>query len=184
LSILSVVLGLALALVQLWQLLQPDAWRRWSTAFPRSRSLGYVLVLGATAWFLWNVKNETLADFTKFKPFLLAGFAAIGVLTCIYVTDFLAARGFALVLLLVAKLMVDVARWHESEWRWMITGLAYVWVIAGIWFTISPWRLRDLLAWENASDRRLRALAVSRLAYALMLVVLGLTVFPSDGGGA
>src|SRR5690606_14552264 len=116
------LLGVGIAVPQVWQLLKPDQWRRWSASFPRSKPIGYVLVMLATVWFLINVRNETLADFTKYKPYLLAGFAAVGVLTCIYVTDFLAARGFALLLLLMAKVMVDVARWHDSEWRWVISG--------------------------------------------------------------
>lgn len=177
LSSLSVLLGLGIGSLQVWQLMQPEAWRRWSAAFPRSKPIGYVLMLVATAWFLANVRSETLADFTKFKPIMLAGFAAIGVLTCLYVSDFLAARGFALLLLLLAKVMVDAARWHPSDWRWLISGLAYLWVIAGIWLTISPWRLRDFLAWHNRTDDRIRRLAGGRLVFALLLVVLGVTVF-------
>lgn len=174
---LSLVLGLGLALPQLWQLTRPDAWRRWSAGFPRSKPLGYLLVGLATAWFLWHVRHETLADFAKYKPFLMAGFALIGVLTCIYVSDFLAARGLALTMLLMAKLMVDTARWHESDWRWVISGLAYVWVFFGIWLTISPWRLRDFLTWQNRSNGRIRTFAAARLGLAVFLVLLGLTAF-------
>lgn len=179
LSLLSILLGLGIGAIQVWQLTRPADWRRWSAGFPRSTGIGYVLVLLATAWFLANVSRETLADFTKYKPLMLAGFGAIGVLTCVYVNDFLAARGFALLLLLLAKVLVDTARWHPSDWRWVISGLAYVWVIAGIWLTISPWRLRDLLAWHNQSDLRIRRFAAARLAFAVLLLVLGLTVFRS-----
>lgn len=177
LATLSIALGAAIAAPQIWQITRPEAWRQWSAGFPRSRGLGTLLVLAATAWFMWHVHHETLADFTKFKPYLQAGFAAIGVLTCIYVSDFLAARGLALMLMLVAKLMVDTARWHESEWRWVISGLAYLWVIAGMWLTISPWRLRDFIAWQNRTESRLRSLAFARLGLALLLVILGLTAF-------
>ena len=174
---LSIVLGLGIAVPQIWQLTQHGAWRQWSAGFPRSKPLGYLFIAIATAWFVWNVRNETLADFSKYKPYLLAGFAAIGVLTCLYVIDFLAARGLALTMLLLAKFMVDTARWHPSDWRWLISGMAYVWVFFGIWLTISPWRLRDFVAWHNRSDSRIRVLAASRLGVALVLVVLGLTAF-------
>ena len=178
LSTLAFLLGVAIAAPQIWMFRQPEAWRRWSTAFPRSLRLGYLLMAIATVWFVWNVRQETLADFTKFKPYLLAGFAAIGLLTCIYVTDFLAARGLALTLMLLGKLMVDTARWHPSDWRWVISGLAYVWVFFGMWWTISPWRLRDALAWHNRTDGRIRALACLRLGFAAVLVVLSLTAYP------
>lgn len=177
LSQLSILLGVGIAIPQVWQIARPNEWRRWSTAFPRSQVLGWVLVLGATAWFLRHVHTETLADFSRFKPYLLALFGTIGVLTCVYVNDFLAARGFALMLMLVAKLMVDTARWHESEWRWIVSALAYVWVFFGMWFTISPWRLRDFLEWHNRTDQRIRICALARLALAALLVVLGLTAY-------
>lgn len=172
------LLGLGMAVAPVWQLRDPEGWRRWSGLFPRSKPIGYLLMALATAWFLWNVRNETLADFSAYKPYLLLGFAAIGVLTCVYVSDLLAARGLALVLLLLAKLLVDTARWHPSEWRWVIAGLAYAWIVAGIWFTISPWRMRDLLEWLSATDGRIRRAAFGQLGLALLLVILGLTVFP------
>ena len=176
LASLSILLGVVIAAPQVYQLTNTAGWRKWSADFPRSKSIGRVLVLLATGWFLYHVQNETLADFTRFKPYMLAGFGAIGVLTCIYVSDFLAARGLALILLLAGKCMVDTARWHESDWRNVITALAYVWVVAGIWFTISPWRVRDFIAWNNATDGRLKTLASVRLIFALSLIVLGATV--------
>ncbi|MBL9137415.1 MAG: hypothetical protein JNK85_16200 [Verrucomicrobiales bacterium] len=176
LASLSLLLGALIATPQIYQLANPTGWRRWSAAFPRSKPIGYVLVLAATGWFLYHVQNETLADFSRFKPYMLAGFGAIGVLTCVYVSDFLAARGLALILLLAAKLMVDTARSHESDWRWVITSLAYAWAIAGIWLTISPWRLRDFIAWNNANDGRLKFLAAFRLSFAILLIILGATV--------
>lgn len=177
LSSLSLVLGAALAVPQIYALLNPGRWRELVAKFPRSKPIGCALIAIATVWFLWHVQHETLADFTKWKPHLMIAFAAIGVLTCMYVSDLLAARGLALVLLLVAKLMLDTARWHPSEWRWVISGLAYVWVIAGIWFTVSPWRLRNLLAWNTGTDDRVRLFSGLRLGLAALLVILGLTVY-------
>jgi hypothetical protein len=177
LSQLSILLGVGLALPQLWQLAKPGDWRRWSVGFPRSQPFGWALMILSTAWFLWHVQHETLADFSRYKPYLLAGFASIGLLTCVYVNDFLAARGLALVMLLLAKTMVDTARWHESGWRWVVSALAYVWVFFGIWLTISPWRLRDFLEWHNRTDGRIRSLAAARLGVAVVLVLLGLTAF-------
>ena len=108
---------------------------------------------------------------------MLIGFAAVGIATCIYVRDFLAVRGLAIVFLLLAKLMVDTARWADTEWRLVIVTWAYVLVVAGMWFTISPWRLRDLLNWATATDTRVRVGSGIRLAFGLFVAVLGLTVF-------
>jgi len=86
-------------------------------------------------------------------------------------------RGLAIVFLLLAKLMVDTARWADTEWRLVIVTWAYVLVVAGMWFTVSPWRLRDLLNWATATDARVRVGSGIRLAFGLFVAVLGLTVF-------
>ena len=59
----------------------------------------------------------------------------------------------------------------------MIVTWAYALVVAGMWFTISPWRLRDLLNWATATDTRIRVGSGVRLAFGLFVAVLGLTVF-------
>ena len=177
LSTLSVLLGLGFGLPQVFGLLKPAAVRAAVRKFPRSEICGYVLMAVGTLWFLHNLQGESISDFAAYKPMMLAGFCAVGVGTCIFVRDFLAVRGLAIVLLLLAKLMVDTARWADSDWRLVIVVLAYVWVIAGIWFTVSPWRLRDLINWATASDQRVRVVSGIRLAFGLFLVILGLTVF-------
>jgi hypothetical protein len=136
-----------------------------------------VLTLMATAWFLYYVNLETVADFAHMKPFLYLLFGAVGVGACIYVRDYLAVRGLAVILLLCAKLMVDTARMVETDWRLVIVTLAYLWVFAGMWFTISPWRLRDIILWATATEQRTRFLSGVRLGFGIFLVVLGMTVF-------
>ena len=175
--ILALLLGLAVALPQLYGLMNPAGFREAVRKFPRSQPWGWALMLLGTAWFLWNLQNERISDFEAFKPYMLVGFGAVGLGTCVFVRDFLAVRGLAIVLLLLAKLMVDTARWAHSEWRLVIVTWAYGLVVAGIWFTISPWRLRDLIDWATRTDRRVRVGSGLRLAFGLFVVILGLTVF-------
>jgi len=54
---------------------------------------------------------------------------------------------------------------------------AYLLVIAGMWFTISPWRLRDIINWSTANEQRIRLLAGIRFAFGILLIVLGVTVY-------
>jgi len=178
LSTLSVLLGTVVALLNLWGLLKPAAFTAAARKFPRSVPIGCVLMLIATAWFIINLKNENISDFESLKKYLFYLFAAVGLGTCVFVQDFLAVRGLAVVLLLVAKLMLDLQRWLDTDWRLVIAVWAYLFVIAGIWFTISPWRLRDLINWGTASLQRVRILSGIRLAFGLLVVALGLLVFP------
>jgi hypothetical protein len=50
-------------------------------------------------------------------------------------------------------------------------------VLAGMWFTISPWRLRDLLQWGTANESRIRVTSALRLAFGIFVAALGFTVF-------
>ncbi|MFM2295816.1 MAG: hypothetical protein RLZZ350_2229 [Verrucomicrobiota bacterium] len=177
LSTLAISLGLGYALLQLFALLQPAKFTAAVKKFPRDVTLGWVLMLAATVWFIWNVNQEADADFATMKPKMMVGFAAIGLGCCIFVQDFLAARGLAVLLLLLAKLMVDTARWADTDWRWVVSGWAYLLVVAGIWFTTAPWKLRDVIAWQTASAGRLKMLSVLKLAFGIFVVALGCLVF-------
>ena len=177
LSTLAILLGLGFALPHVYGLVNPAAFRSAVRKFPRSEPWGYALMGLGTLWFLWNLKNESISDFAAYKPYMLAGFGLVGLGCCIFVKDFLAVRGLAVVMLLLAKLTVDTARWGDTSWRLVLVIWAYLWVIAGIWFTVSPWRLRDLIDWGTATDGRVRAGSSFRLAFGLFVAVLGFTVF-------
>ncbi len=176
---LSVLLGLGMAVPQVYGLAKPAAFAVAVRKFPRHVPTGIFLMLLGTAWFVWNVNQEALADFASIKPYMMMIFAGIGLGACIFVQDFLAVRGLAVVFLLLAKLMVDTGRAHLGETPWVLLFQlwAYVLVVAGIWFTISPWRLRDFLNWATATEQRIKVGSGIRLAFALLIVVLGCTAF-------
>jgi hypothetical protein len=179
LSILAVVLGLGVGLPQIYGLMQPAQWAAAARKFPRSLPWGVALTLLGTGWFLWNLSQESIADFATYKGIMFAGFAAVGIGSCIFVQDFLAVRGLAVVWLLLGKLMVDTGRPYleSTSWVLLFQAWAYVLVVAGMWLTISPWRLRDFLAWGTATEQRIKLGCGLRLGFGLLVALLGLTVF-------
>jgi hypothetical protein len=177
LSTLSIGLGLLIAAINLFGLVKPSEFKTAVRKFPRSMPLGYALMIAGTAWFIWNVKNESLSDFEPIKPYLFTLFVGIGIGSCFFVQDYLAVRGLAVLLLLLAKVMVDAERWAASDWRVVIAVWAYLLVVIGMWFTISPWRLRDLLYWGTANEKRIRVGSAVRCAFGLFVAFLGFTVF-------
>jgi hypothetical protein len=179
LSLLSILLGLVASLPQIYGLARPAQFAVAVRKFPRNLPAGIALMLLGTAWFLWIVSQEPISDFAAFKPYMMAAFAAVGILSCVFIQDFLAVRGLAVVLLLLGKLMLDTGRPHldATPWVLVIQAWAYVLIIAGIWFTIAPWRLRDLLNWATATDARIKIGSAVRLAFALLVLILGLTAF-------
>jgi hypothetical protein len=177
LSILAKILGLGMAALNSFGLFNPAGFAAAARKFPRSLPVGYVLTLLGTAWFIWNVNRESLADFEGMKPFLYVLFAGVGVGTCVFVPDFLAVRGLAVVVLLVAKVMFDAERWEDSPWRLVFAVWGYVLVLAGMWFTVSPWRLRDIIQWNTANEKRTRLCCGMRAAFGLFVAGLGFAVF-------
>jgi hypothetical protein len=177
LSTLSICLGFLFAGLHLFGLIQPARFAAQARKFPRSIPIGCVLTIAGTAWFVWNVSQESLADFESLKPFLFTLFIGVGLGTCFFVHDFLAVRGMSVLLLLLAKMMVDAQRWAPSQWRVVIALWAYAMVVFGMWFTISPWRVRDLIQWGTANESRTRIASAIPFVFGLFVAALGFTVF-------
>jgi hypothetical protein len=51
-----------------------------------------------------------------------------------------------------------------------------VWVLAALWLSVQPWRLRDWIGWATASEGRLKLAAVSGVVWGLFVIALGFTV--------
>jgi hypothetical protein len=179
LSTLSIVLGLGMGLPQIYGIVNPQKFAASVRKFPRNVPIGIALMLLGTIWFLWNLNQESISDFANYKQYLFFGFAGVGIGSCIFIQDFIAVRGLAVVFLLLAKLMVDTGRpmLSVTHWALVIQTWAYVLVVAGIWLTVSPFRLRDLLNWATASETRVRVGSAIRLAFGLFVATLGFTAF-------
>src|SRR4051812_35010490 len=175
LSTLAITLGLIMGLPQIYGLVKPESFRSAVRGFPRSLPWGLALMITGTLWFVYNLSLESISDFASYKNVLIGGFAGVGIGTCFFVQDFLAVRGLAVVLLLLAKLMVDTGRPHlaQTGWVMLFQAWAYALVLAGMWLTVSPWRLRDLLDWATASNHRIKVGCGIRLVFGLLIATLG-----------
>ena len=122
LSTLSICLGFAFAALNLIGVISPAKFGAAARKFPRSLPIGYILTLGGTAWFMWNVSHESLADFESLKPFLFTLFIGVGLGTCFFVQDFLAVRGLAVVLMIgwLFLFFWDVGILYSltKDWTW------------------------------------------------------------------
>ena len=109
--------------------------KRWNFSsalirFPRSKFCSYWFVGIATLWFLWrHVANLSEADFGDYK--LLIGMVALGVagLSFVYVTDFLAVRGWSMLVLLYAREVLDAAFLQEPQSRLLLVLITYFFIV-------------------------------------------------------
>ena len=173
----AIAVGAAIVAMRLPALLKPQAFRDWARKFPRSFWPGVAFLTISLLWCLYIVNNAREDSMAVPKNavyvFLVGVYAGLIALKF----DFLAVRGLAILLMLLAKLGVDAANLIDTPWRLVMTVLGYVWAIAGMWFTVSPYRMRDLLEWTTATDGRLRALAALGCAFGLLLIGLGIFVY-------
>ena len=124
-------------------------------------------------------------DTQQLRLCFCVGCGAVGIGSCIFLRDFLAVRGLAVFMLMLAKLMLDTQRIYMLEapeadmsgWRLVFAVWAYIIIFMSMWMVISPWRMRDIMEWMLAKPVRLAAKGWFRLAFGILLIVLGLTVF-------
>ena len=177
LATLSLILGAVAVLKGVMGFMGGDKVRDFISGFSRNNTAGYVLILAAMVWFLFILKDENMADFENLRTPFYVFILLTGIGSCLYLKDFLAVRGAAVLMLLLAKLIVDTARFHESEWRLVLVTVAYLMVIGGMLFTVSPWRMRDLLAWVTVDEQRFKILCGVRIGFGVLLLALGFFEF-------
>ena len=71
LSLLSILLGVGMSVPQVYALTQPSRFTAAARKLPRNTPVGVALMLLGTAWFLWIVNREPIADFSAYKPVMM-----------------------------------------------------------------------------------------------------------------
>ena len=104
--------------------------------------------------------------------------AVAGVLMVIFVPGFLAARGLGCLLLLAATVVLDAAFLVQTPWRYVMTLLAFGWVIVGMVLVYSPHLWRDAIEYATQTPQRLRLFSWPGVVFGLVLIALGLFVYP------
>lgn len=177
LSQLALALGTFIAVVNLPAVLAPAAFRRAALSFPRSRVPGWVLIAFDLTWVSWVILHASLGRFEPLKPLVWVAAPLSFILIVVFMDELLAPRALGGLLLLVANPVLNVTRWHPSNWRLVVTTMAYLWVIAGIVLVLSPYRLRQMAEFMTKTDPRCRALGLVRLCVGLGVLFLGWKVY-------
>ena len=178
LRITAIIIGVLYVLAHLPFAWAPARFTHFLRGLPRNYPLGVVLMLAATIWFTTLTGLMDLGEISNMRTDLMVVWALSGVLVVIFVPTFLAARGFGCLLLLAAALVLDAAFLATTPWRYVMTLLAYFWVIAGMVLVYSPHLGRDAVQFATATPQRLRAFAWPGVVFGLVLISLGIFVYP------
>lgn len=178
LSIVALILGLLAAAGGGISLAKPARVRAELAAFPRSIWPGRILAAIDLVWAAYELSLMHLGGFDAWKVHLYWA-TPIAIVLCIkYLDELLSPRALGGFLLLAAGPVLDAARWHPSDWRLVISILAYLWVFAGLVFLLSPWWFRRIALWaDTLGDSGLRAAGLIKLLIGIGLISLSIGVY-------
>jgi uncharacterized protein YjeT (DUF2065 family) len=178
LKITAILIGLLCFAGHLPGALAPERFAALIRSLPRNYPLGVVLMLSATLWFTTLTGVMDLGEISGARTQLMAVWVVAGVLLVIFVPGFLAARGLGCLLLLGAAVILDAAFLVETPWRFVMTLLAYYWVIAGMVLVYSPHLWRDAINYVTQTPQRLRLFSWPGVLFGGVLIALGIFVYP------
>jgi len=172
LQTVGLVVGAALVISHGFALWRAGETKRLLREFPRSRAAGTALMAAAAIWSFWLIRTMDLGEFAHLRHLMLAAIVVGAVLAWFYVEEFLAVRALGMVALLAADPLLEAAFLQPETSRWLLTVLAYAWIVLGLFWVGMPWTLRDQISWVTAQASRYRAAAAAGVIYgAAMLAV-------------
>jgi uncharacterized protein YjeT (DUF2065 family) len=178
LKITAIIIGLLALAGHLPAALAPARFAPLLRSLPRNYPLGIVLMLSATLWFTTLTGLMDLGEISSARVQLMAVWTIAGILVVIFVPGFLAARGLGCLLLLGAAVVLDAAFLATTPWRYVMTIMAYYWVIAGMVLVYSPHLWRDAINYVTRTPQRLRLFSWPGALFGVLLIALGIFVYP------
>lgn len=175
LPIIALLLGLAISIKHLLALLILEPFKAFAQRFPRSRFWGKLLFSIALVWAFLLIATTDLGEFSSLRRSILGGILIGGGLFGWLVTDFLAVRSLGFIALLAARPLLELTFLQSGALPLLLSLLAYVWVIIGLFCVGMPYLLRNFITWITAPKRTelWRGLAWIGLVYGLTLFLLG-----------
>ncbi len=139
--------------------------------FLRSPRAAVALFGAGIVWFVLILLNLSEADFGNYKFILIAIFGGAGLLAFKYLPDFLSVRGLSVVMLLALREFIDSAYMLDIPARLTMVAIAYVLVVAFIYFGCLPYRMRDLFEWLWQKSSRVKSFGGLFILAALSMYV-------------
>ncbi len=173
----GILAGLFLLLISLPNVFKPALGRDWFTQLPRSRPAGVFLLTLAALWSFWLLATMEMGEFSSFRRPLLFALPVGYVLVLRFVNEFLAVRALGILYLLAAEPLIDAAFLRHENSRLLLTVLAYILVVKGLFFVTMPYVMRDQIDWGTRTNGRWFSINVAVLVYGAALLGLAFTQY-------
>src|SRR6266496_3787642 len=99
------------------------------------------------------------------------------VLVLRFVEEFLAVRALGILCLLAAEPLLEAAFFRYETTRLFLTVLAYLLIVAGLFWVTMPYLLRDQINWSAHSSTRWRTIHGIGAAYGLTILACAFTQY-------
>ena len=176
LQTVGIIAGAFLIVISLPGLLKPDI-AGVAQRFPRSRVAGVILLTADLVWSFWLLATMEMGEFSAFRRPLLIALPIGYVLVLRFVDEFLAVRALGILCLLAAEPLLDAAFLRYETSRLLVTVLAYLLIVAGLFWVTIPYLLRDQINWSAHGTARWRLLQGIALCYGVVILALAITVY-------
>ena len=173
----GVIAGIVLLLVSLPGLVKPVSVQDWLKRFPRSGIAGAFLLTVTLIWSFWLLATMEMGEFSGFRKPLLILLPIGYVLVLRFVEEFLAVRALGILCLLAAEPLLEAAFFRYETSRLFLTVLAYVMIIAGLFWVTMPYLLRDQINWSAQNNARWRIVHGIAAAYGLTVLACAFTQY-------
>jgi len=172
----GIIAGVLLVLISLPGLLKPNL-ASVAQKFPRSHVAGIFLLTICLVWTFWLLSTIQMGEFSAFRrPLLIALPIGYG-LTLRFVGEFLAVRALGILCLLAAEPLLDAAFLRYETSRLLLTVLAYLLILAGLFWVAIPYVLRDQINWTAGSTFRWLCLHAIALIYGCVILTFAFTKY-------
>jgi hypothetical protein len=176
LQTVGIIAGAFLILISLPGLLKPDL-ATVAQRFPRSRLAGVILLTADLVWSFWLLATMEMGEFSAFRRPLLIALPIGYVLVLRFVDEFLAVRALGILCLLAAEPLLDAAFLRYETSRLLVSVLAYLLIVAGLFWVAIPYLLRDQINWSAHSAVRWRFMHGIVLFYGAAILTLAFTIY-------
>lgn len=177
LQTVGLIAGIALVLLSLPGLVKPTLMQTWLKRFPRSTVAGVVLLTIALVWSFWLLATMEMGEFSGFRKPLLIILPIGYVLVLRFVEEFLAVRALGILCLLAAEPLLEAAFHRYETSRLFLTVLAYLMIVAGLFWVTMPYLLRDQINWSAGNNTRWHAVHGVAAAYGLTILTFAFTQY-------
>src|SRR5213595_3751977 len=172
----GIIAGAFLILMSLPGLFKPDL-ANVAQRFPRSHIGGVVLLTISLLWTFWLLATIQMGEFAGFRRPLLIILPIGYVLVLRFVEEFLAVRALGILCLLAAEPLLESAFFRDESSRLVLTVLAYLMIVAGLFWVTMPYLLRDQINWSAGNNARWHALHGIAAVYGAAILACAFTQY-------